>query len=108
MTNLDIDRRLALAIGYRPEDVRANGFSVEVRRSYTFAGEQWTDWFVFNYREEITIYPIAEHFKMFPQWSEWTLIWLVRSHGGRIWTYHDDPRTCIALAIIEAADRGLL
>jgi hypothetical protein len=100
MTPVEIDRRLALVIGYRPEDVTLCHNSVEVLRA--------SGWWVFDHQDVEVIYPIAEHFKMMPQWSEGDSKWLVRSPGNRIWTHHTNPRTCIALAVIEAAERGLL
>jgi hypothetical protein len=102
MTNLDIDRRLALAIGYRPEDVQVRpGERVFVRYEKGL-------WIQFKHQDTSTIYPIAERYRMMPQWAEGNSMWLVRSHGGTIWTHHADPRTCIALAVIEAAERVLL
>jgi hypothetical protein len=103
MTNLEIDRRLALAIGYRPEDIWARQGLVLVWFNYS--------WEVFDYREARTIYPIAERFKMMPKWSNvWRNWQVVIPEGSRLVQYqmHEDPRTCSALAVIEAAERGLL
>ena len=104
MTPLEIDRRLALAIGYRPEDVQVRpGGRVFVRRSGI--------WMWFTHLDECVAFRIAEHFKMFPQWSSVWGNWRVAiPDSSRLIQYqmHTDPRTCIALAIIEAAERGLL
>jgi hypothetical protein len=96
MTNLDIDRRLALAIGYRPEHVSTIFDCIKVWHG----GE----WITFNHQHAHTIYPIAEHFKMMPRWA--ASGWLAGQ--GYATVRHTDPRTCIALAVIEAAERGLL
>ena len=101
MTNLDIDRRLALAIGYRPEDVRViDGVHVQVNRH-----GYWND---FHYQAAGVIYPIAEKFKMMPRWSKAPGCWETYNEHGAPEIVHTDPRTCIALAVIEAAERGLL
>ncbi len=106
MTNLEINHRLALAIGYPPEDVRVNQFNVEVWRGYELFKERLACWQKFNYRDADTIYPIAEHFKMMPSWFSPRGDWGVFMDSK--WLHHTDPRTCIALAIIEAADRGIV
>jgi hypothetical protein len=104
MTNLEIDRRLALAIGYPPEDL------MEARSSLLIRHDGW--WQRFNHQHCRTIYPIAEHFKMMPVWSILRREWQVAIPDPRValaqYQMHTDPRTCIALAVIEAADRGLL
>ncbi len=103
MTNLDIDRRLALAIGYAPEDVQVSpgGTRVFVRRG--------VHWSIFGHQYEHTIYPIAEKFKMMPchTGNSWRVFLYLKKQGVSF-VEHTDPRTCIALAVIEAADRGLL
>lgn len=97
MTPTEINRRLALAIGYAPVDVGvyATG-DVVVRHSCS--------WMVFDYRSAETIYPIAEKYRMFPEWSEGNLSWLIR--GKTLWCWNTCPRECIALAVIEAHERG--
>jgi len=99
MTNLDIDRRLALAIGYAPEDVR-----IMVR---TWHQVRWDDrWCDFDHRQWRTIGPIAARYKIFPHWWNNHLGWTCRDND--LWVSHLCPATCIALAVIEAADRRLL
>lgn len=107
MTNLDIDRRLALAIGYRPEHVSTIFDCIKVW--------QRGEWSTFDHQHANTIYRIAEHFKMMPAWNSAFAIWqvyrILQSNNNTtevIDVHHTDPRTCIALAAIEAADRGVL
>ena len=116
MTQTEISRRLALAIGYEPQDVIVSGEDVLVRRDFDFEGERVTyGWRLFDHTDRAVIYPIAEHFKMFPQWLATRKTWMVK----REWLFtskmteylkvtHDCPATCIALAVIEASERGLL
>jgi hypothetical protein len=101
MNHTDINRRLALAIGYRPEDVLA-GY---VYRQNECLGRGL--WRAFDYRDLETIYPIAEKFKMFPLWDALNRGWYVPPAIVQK-ALHDCPRACIALAVIEAKDRGLL
>lgn len=105
MTQTEISRRLALAIGYRPQDVIVSGEDVLVRRDFDFEGERVTyGWRLFDHTDRAVIYPIAEHFKMFPQWvcNEW------RCDVQRDRVISACPATCIAVAVIEASERGLL
>ena len=109
MTPTEINRRLALAIGYAPEDVIVNGTIVNV----VSRGQGYVDCRTFDYRHASTIYPIAERYKMFPQWHSYKNKWEF-VHGqsikvvGRFLVEQDCPRACVALAVIEAKDRGLL
>jgi hypothetical protein len=104
MKDLEIDRRLALAIGYAPEDVSDSHFGcdevIRVRRPGC--------WLVFDHRRADVIYPIAEHYKLMPRWSKVFGCWATYDEHGVPEIVQTDPRTCIAIAVIEAADRGLL
>ncbi len=109
MTNLEIDRRLALAIGYTTEDVKFSNGSVWVLRSLPL--DYPRSWWPFYHKAADTIYPIAEHFKMMPVWLQLPNTWrnfLFLKNRKIRFVDHTDPRTCIALAVIEAAERGLL
>lgn len=111
MTDTEISRRLALSIGYRPEDVRINpsGF-VEVRRCDEFG---WC-WMAFKHTNERAIFRIAARYDLFPHWSALSNKWvnpLIQTESGCCLlkeAQSDCPATCIALAVIEASDRGLL
>lgn len=104
MTPTEINRRLALAIGYEPADVRKTKpgrFSALGTIQVCRQGR----WYVFNFQHAGTIYPIAEKYKMFPTWIYRDETWLLNRYSV---TEHTCPRACIALAVIEAKERGLL
>lgn len=71
MTDTEIDRRLALAIGYLPEDVLDLGDSGRIT---VWRADRWR---VFSHKEWETIGPIAERFDLFPRktfrgvWLTW-------------------------------------
>jgi hypothetical protein len=103
MTNLEIDRRLALAIGYQTEDVEASVAAVFVRRCWRGPDSAW---WLFDHSALDVIYPIAERYRMMPQWWPNSMAFGIQQPG--VFAWHTDPRTCIALAVIEAAERGVL
>lgn len=103
MNHTDINRRLALAIGYRPEDVVVSGSIVNVIRR----GQGYVDCITFDYRDARTIYPIAERYGVFPSPDKRGGAWHVKS-GYFLVANHHCPRACIALAVIVAKERGLL
>jgi hypothetical protein len=100
VTNLEIDHRLARAIGYAPEDLMVSYGVLTVRPNSC-------GWYRFDHQDPGTIYPIAEKYKRFPRWSfnrnEWGIF--VAKFG---WVWASCPRTCVAIAVIEASERGLL
>jgi hypothetical protein len=110
MTNLEISRRLALAIGYAQEDVKTDEYGFVFVQRVNPKGD-W-EWWRFDHEHADTIYPIAEHFKMMPVWNtqykQWTIAKVAPRGSMPSVVLNDDPRTCIALAVIEAAERGLL
>ena len=107
MNNTEISRRLALAIGYRPQDVIVSGEVVLVRRDFDFEGERVTyGWRLFDHTDRAVIYPIAERYKIFPRWSSALEQWIIPR--AQFFVQRDCPATCIAIAIIEASERGLL
>lgn len=111
MTPTDINRRLALAIGYAPEDVWVCGDgNVLVWRE--IGDTHQLHWQVLDYRHPGTIYPIAEKYKMFPGWNTFSCKWTIfrQAPAGRnpMSIANTCPRACVALAVIEAKERGLL
>lgn len=111
MTNTDISRRLALAIGYAPQNVRVDDDGVvEVLRADEFG---WY-WMPFSHSNERTIFRIAARYDLFPHWSALSNKWvnpLIQTESGCCLlkeAQSDCPATCIALAVIEASERGLL
>jgi hypothetical protein len=110
MTDLEISKALALAIGYLPEHVRVwgagspnyhNGEGVaKVFRHDGVYGVERTDanhlWSTFGYRDWNVIGPIAEKFDYFP--TLYSAGWRVRF--TKEWGFADAPQKAIALAVI--------
>ena len=95
MTDLEISKALALAIGWKPEQMRLpathrDGMQLEIATNY---GDCWR---VFSYRDWNVIGPIAARHNCFP----------VRI-TSRLWLYKnvtaDTPQKAIALAVIARA-----
>ena len=105
MNHTEISRRLALAIGYRPEDVQVRPGG----RVFVFWDGLWER---LDHRDERTIFRIAARYKLFPQWNTQYNQWAIAKAAPRgsmpSIVLHDCPGTCIALAVIEASERGLL
>lgn len=100
MTNTEISRRLALAIGYAAEHVDVQWGAVRVFHNKC--------WYVFDHRDERTIFRIAARYKMFPRMRDGRWWICVLSGMNLVGVEHTCPATCIALAVIEASERGLL
>lgn len=58
MTDTEINKALALAIGYRPDQIIASSKGTLVDH------QNW--WHVFDYKQPRTIWPIAERYDSFP------------------------------------------
>lgn len=100
MTNhTDISKRLALAIGYRKEDIEWTCDNVIVHR----AG----GWYRFDYRDEEVAFRIAERYQCFPQYLNTLQTWWVCDINNceYVDTDGDTPQLAIALAVIEGAGR---
>lgn len=114
MTPTDINRRLALAIGYVPEDVeiRADSIIFVARNAEWFGSSPIRYWKAFDYHHPGTIYPIAERYRLMPQWNTFSCKWTIfrQAPAGRnpMSIANTCPRACVALAVIEAKERGLL
>ena len=114
MTDLEISKALALAIGYLPEHVRTYGVNsvnfnngegiIQVFRHDGFYGVERIDcnhlWNIFDYRNWDVIGPIAERYDCFPlkAGDAWLSRYLWRGCGVRA----DTPQKAIALAVIGA------
>lgn len=93
--HLEINRKLALAIGYRREDMfqKKSAFADDYFQMVRRDGR----WYAFNYRAWDTIGPIASRYNCFP-WkcgSQWS------SNVNTGWG--DTPQHAIAIAVIVAA-----
>ncbi len=66
MTDHEISKALALAIGYLPEHVRVNESyrCIEAKRPWTLAGHGL--WREFDYTDTRVIWPIAQRYDCFP------------------------------------------
>ena len=92
MTNLEIDKALALAIGWKPErvvEVHSQGMKfIEVNRR------------LFSHLDCRVIWPIAEKFDLFPR--RYKKLWLAGRFMERTLAVHPCAATAVALAVIEA------
>jgi hypothetical protein len=90
MTDIEIDRALALAIGWRDEPNK-------MRVSNVFGLQVWIGyWANFSHRDWNVIVPIAEKYDFFP-WKDCRGDW-VNKHYQHTTT----PQKAIALAVIGA------
>jgi hypothetical protein len=93
MTDLEISKALALAIGWAPQSLMYSEGKLRLARKE----RQW-QWQVFDYRDWNVIGPIAERYNRFPIILAETGKWFAR------WpTFADTPQKAIALAVIGAA-----
>ena len=104
MTNTEIDRKLALAIGYLPEDITVTRFGTYVRRGLTGAH----GYYIFCHDAPDVILPIMERYDCAPMCcgaQKWTAY-----PGGdaEALVVHTNPRTAAALAVIKAKEMGLI
>lgn len=94
MTDAEISRRLALAIGWGASDIYLDALR--------FGCNIWADgqWRKFDYRDPAVIWPIAEHFDMFPmliQPNVWRASWADE--------IADTAAKAVALAVIKAKEQ---
>ena len=92
MSAVEIDRQLALAIGYRPEDVQiTKAFGCEVR---------WRGrWHMLDHTHHTTIWPIAARYNCFPTHIDGK--WLAETDTSEGW--EDTPERAVAMAVIGGA-----
>lgn len=96
MTDQEINRKLAQAIGWKRKQMRSYGGAVFVLNRC---------WCLFSHRHWHTIGPIAQRYDCFPRlddrhWYAKT----IRANGS----YADTPQQAIALAVIAAHEAGVL
>ena len=97
MTDIEIDRALALAIGWKR--ILPNPETAGLKQCWVWTGSVWR---LFDHRDWNVIGPIAEKYNMFP--------YRLRITEGRgywnVFTYKDNvadtPQKAIALAVIGA------
>ena len=101
MTDLEIDKALALAIGHKVAYVTVLGEGIPQVWVQVDPRFEWAIR-VFDHRDWNVIGPIAERYDMFPH--------LNSSGKWSVWTKHHDisadtPQKQIALAVIEGAKK---
>ncbi len=101
MTDIEIDRALALAIGWKR--MLPNPEADGLKQCWVWAGSKWR---LFSHKDWNVIGPIAERYDAFPYQfniAEEPEKWIVLAHGR----YHvaDTPQKAIALAVIEGAKK---
>ena len=96
MNDLEISKRLALAVGWPAEDITDNFDPPQVFTPLV-------GWRVFDYRDWNVIGPIAERYKCFPRWSNFVSGWRTDFSFGIVCP-SDTPQKAIALAVIGAAN----
>ena len=97
MTDAEISRRLALAIGWKEKDfIDSDPVIIECE-------EGW--WNEFDYRDPAVIWPIAERFDCFPLQSEkeWAAVFRQDRHQV-VWqaVFATTAAKAVALAVIKA------
>jgi hypothetical protein len=92
MTDLEISKALALAIGWKPEQVLHN---LTLNKMEILNEDDGViEWFkTFDYRDWSVVGPIAERYDVFP-YRTYQLNWAVES------SFADTPQKAIALAAI--------
>lgn len=103
MTDLELSKALALAIGYAFTDVYYHGpLDIELRDKCVIHVQHEGKWRDFDYRDWNVIGPIAEKFDCFPTqgvWGEWHSSY--RQCAGSVQA--GTPQKAIALAVIGGA-----
>ena len=97
MSAVEIDHALALAIGYREQDVRLYFGRIQVQRWNDFL--DCCSWYTFDHTSLTVAWPIAARYNCFP-----TLIdgrWLAETDTSEGW--EDTPERAVAMAVIGGA-----
>jgi hypothetical protein len=95
MTDLEISKALALAIGYNSTDV---AFHEDMWAMVVHTGAHWRE---FDFQDWNVIGPIAAKFDLFPMVAachadQWAIV------TDKVQVYAETPQKAIALAVIEA------
>jgi len=104
MTDIEIDKALALAIGHKVAYVTVLGEGIQQVWVQVDPRFEWAIR-VFDHRDWNVIGPIAARYDCFPgnvEWSRKRWFANVRGHGGN---YADTPQKAIALAVIRGAKK---
>lgn len=102
MTDLEISKALALAIGYAEADMQVSSYgSFSVQRHLSFDSIKYSEWEFFDYRDWNVIGPIAARFDCFPSQGVWGA-WHASYHQCAGSVAADTPQKAVALAVIGA------
>ena len=93
MNDLELNRKLALAIGYQPKHLNGGTAQQWVLHNNMLK--------CFDYRDWKVIGPIAAKYDCFPY--KWNGFW--ESMGTDTYVYADTPQAAIALAVIQGAGK---
>lgn len=108
MTDLEINKALALAIGHPEWAVRLYGHS-NVIVCTTGLGEWPEVWKLFDYRDPTVIWPIAERYNAFPFMEDFGTLkgkWLAQpGFNDRFERVADTAAKAVALAVIAGAKK---
>lgn len=96
LTDAEISRRLALAIGYKPKQIRIEKRTVLVWNKQTISGFEFIGWHKFDYRDPAVIWPIAERYNAFP--AKWQNEW--NAGGG----WQDTAAKAVAITVIKSKE----
>ena len=99
MTDLEISRALALAIGWKPEQMRESRL-----RNGELLVQSGDEYFarLFNYRDWNVIGPIAARYNCFPDFSTFYTHWRAIDKFSVVHVA-DTPQKAIAMAVIGSA-----
>lgn len=98
MTDLEISKALALAIGYSSTDV---AFHEDMWAIVVHTGARWRE---FDYKDWSVIGPIAERYDCFPKQLK-TGAWCCVDKHDWITSHENTPQKAIALAVIDGAKK---
>lgn len=100
MTDIEISKSLALAIGWKPHQMNGTtGFVAPVLFLCVAPATPTAQavWRMFDYRMPDCIWPIAERFDCFPGMAYG--FWMAIGHGGRV-AYAETAAKSVAMAVI--------
>jgi hypothetical protein len=101
MTDIEISKALALAIGWKPDQILEYEGQSYIGLPVGLGGRRWHR--LFSYKFWQVIGPIAERYNAFPHQSS-VGTWSACIGGADAWVDHvDTPQKAIALAVIEGA-----
>lgn len=102
MTDLEISKALAIAVGWKSEQIKVLRGASIVCVNRDGVGSDWA-WPTFDYRDWNVISPIAEKYECFPIRTK-TDEWFANIFDCNGF-YADTPQKAIALAVIAGAQK---